>query len=590
MSTSFLKKYKVVQKIGEGSFSEVLKCQDRITGAYYAGKKLKKIYSSMNEMLESSEVIVMRKITRHPNILYLIESHYNHMTGRVILIFELMDMSLYDLIKSRKNRVMSEQKVKIYLYQLLRGLEHLHKHGIFHRDIKPENILVKGDLVKLGDLGSIRGIYSKPPYTEYISTRWYRSPECLLTNGFYGPKMDVWAIGCVFYELLSLKPLFPGSNEIDQIAKIHAILGTPHARVIAKFRRLNKSRNSEYFFPSKGNGSGFTVLLPHVTETGKELLKLMLVYDPENRSNVKRLLDHRYFNNLKESDPPRQASSFTLPPIESCQWRNPGNPVLLSYIASEKRRRYKPLSTRRPKVIEEITSKGSRTINSSPSRQNYTIKSSFSKLNDKVKEETTLYMIHSSKRTDNSWTRTEKSWRKSLYTTRTERSESPGSKASVCKLPLIKNNNNRININVSGETGDARVTRKQIPSTFTPQYNLRERNFYPNFRSKIIHNAKDQHDDSRFTYLPQIQRSIPDRQQAAPTISAPQHNVTLENNKRKTRLATITETRVTLPHTRSSNIKSPAKKIAKHETTKSLGKILTAKKAPPARRLRGKGV
>lgn len=152
-------------------------------------------------------------------------------------------------------------------------------------------------------------------------------------------------------------------------------------------------------------------------------------------------------------------------------------------------------------MLEEITSKGSRTINSSPSRQNYASKSSFSKLNNKVKEETTLYMIHSSKRTDNSWMRTEKSWRKSVYTTRTERSlESPRSKASVCKLPLIKNTNNRININVSGETGDvSRVTRKQIPCTFTPQYNLRERNFYPNFRSKIIHHAKDQHDDSRFT-------------------------------------------------------------------------------------------
>lgn len=57
--------------------------------------------------------------------------------------------------------------------------------------------------MKLADLGSIRGIYSRPPYTEYISTRWYRSPECLLTVGYYGPKMDVWAAGCVFYEMLT---------------------------------------------------------------------------------------------------------------------------------------------------------------------------------------------------------------------------------------------------------------------------------------------------------------------------------------------------------------------------------------------------
>ncbi|KAJ8667368.1 hypothetical protein QAD02_009030 [Eretmocerus hayati] len=149
-----------------------------------------------------------------------------------------MDMSLYDLIRNRKGRLLMEIRVKNYIHQLLKGLEHLHKNGIFHRDIKPENILLKGSVVKIGDLGSIRGVYSRPPYTEYISTRWYRSPECLLTGGYYGPKMDVWAAGCVFYELLTLDPLFPGENEVDQISKIHGILGTPHPRLVAKFRRM----------------------------------------------------------------------------------------------------------------------------------------------------------------------------------------------------------------------------------------------------------------------------------------------------------------------------------------------------------------
>lgn len=65
------------------------------------------------------------------------------------------------------------------------------------------------------------------PFTEYISTRWYRAPECLLTDGYYGFKMDLWSVGCVFFELATLRPLFPGANEVDQLAKIHGVLGVP---------------------------------------------------------------------------------------------------------------------------------------------------------------------------------------------------------------------------------------------------------------------------------------------------------------------------------------------------------------------------
>ena len=89
--------------------------------------------------------------------------------------------------------------------------------------------MITNDTLKVADLGSCRGIYSQPPYTEYISTRWYRPPECLLTDGFYSYKMDLWGIGCVMFEITSLFPLFPGNDETDQIQKIHNVqIGRAH--------------------------------------------------------------------------------------------------------------------------------------------------------------------------------------------------------------------------------------------------------------------------------------------------------------------------------------------------------------------------
>ena len=83
----------------------------------------------------------------------------------------------------------------------------------------PSNIFfpLQDQRVKLGDFGSCRSVISKQPYTEYISTRWYRAPECVLTDGYYNYKMDIWSIGCVMYEIMTLHPLFPGANEVDQV-------------------------------------------------------------------------------------------------------------------------------------------------------------------------------------------------------------------------------------------------------------------------------------------------------------------------------------------------------------------------------------
>ncbi|KAI8479135.1 hypothetical protein Bbelb_431360, partial [Branchiostoma belcheri] len=160
------------------------------------------------------------------------------------------------------------------------------------------------DLLKLADFGSCRSVYSKQPYTEYISTRWYRAPECLLTDGYYSYKMDLWSAGCVFFEIMSLHPLFPGSNEVDQIAKIHDIMGTPDQSVLNKLR--NKTRGMNFNFPPK-KGSGINKLLPHASPESIDLIYQMCTYDPDERITAKQALRHPYFKDMREAEK-RQAA------------------------------------------------------------------------------------------------------------------------------------------------------------------------------------------------------------------------------------------------------------------------------------------
>ncbi|XP_070631862.1 MAPK/MAK/MRK overlapping kinase isoform X3 [Bos indicus] len=228
--------YKAIGKIGEGTFSEVMKIQNLRDGNHYACKQMKQRFESIEQVNNLREIQALRRLNPHPNILTLHQVVFDRKSGSLALICELMDMNIYELIRGRRHPL-SEKKVRHYMYQLCKSLDHMHRNGIFHRDVKPENILVKRDVLKLGDFGSCRSVYSKQPYTEYISTRWYRAPECLLTDGFYGFKMDLWSAGCVLYEMASLQPLFPGANELDQISRIHDVMGTPAEKTLTKFKQ-----------------------------------------------------------------------------------------------------------------------------------------------------------------------------------------------------------------------------------------------------------------------------------------------------------------------------------------------------------------
>jgi len=290
--------YKLISRKGEGTFSEVLKAQSLKTGNYVAIKCMKTHFNSVEQVNQLREIQALRKLSAHPNIIKLIEILYDEPTGRLALVFELMDINMYELIKDRKT-YLPQNKVKHHMYQLFKAIEAMHRKGIFHRDIKPENILLTGDLVKLADLGSCKGTSAQHPYTEYISTRWYRSPECLMTDGYYDEKMDIWGAGCVMFEILTLVPLFPGKNELDMIHRIHNILGTPSQKVLDRLK--SHATHMEFNFPAKA-GTGIEKLLPHVSADCIDLLKQMLTYDSEKRITAEQVLQHEYFKEVLETD------------------------------------------------------------------------------------------------------------------------------------------------------------------------------------------------------------------------------------------------------------------------------------------------
>lgn len=295
--------YQKLEKVGEGTYGVVYKVRDKRTGKIAALKKIR--LENEKEGVPSTAVreISILKELEHENIVKLIEIVSGK--GRLNLIFEYLDLDLKRYMTCVKGNAngFTPLHVKSYLWQLVSAIDFCHKRRILHRDLKPQNLLIDpiGNL-KLADFGLSRSIgIPVRTYTHEIVTLWYRAPELLLGSKYYSTAVDIWSIGCIFAEMVTGKPLFPGDSEIDLLFKIFSLLGTPDEYVwpgvtslpdfnpvIPKFKRQSITE----MFSSSG-----------ICADGIDLFKRMLLYDPGHRISAKRALLHPYFDEIRLGSP-----------------------------------------------------------------------------------------------------------------------------------------------------------------------------------------------------------------------------------------------------------------------------------------------
>jgi len=293
-------RYTIMKRVGDGTYGEVILATNKQTGEKMAIKRMKRKYYSWDECMSLREVKSLRKL-RHPNIIKLKEvireNDYLH------LIFEFMEKNMYECMKDRP-KPFPEQTVRNYSYQVLQGVAFMHKQGYFHRDMKPENIMISGDCAKVCDFGLAREIRSRPPFTEYVSTRWYRAPEVLLQSTSYNYPVDIWAMGCIMGELYMLRPLFPGSSETDTINKICSVLGTPTKEMYSEGIKLAASMR--FKFPQYV-AMNLAQLMPTASKEAIDLMRDTMLWDPNKRPSASACLQYPYFQNTGGLEPPKQS-------------------------------------------------------------------------------------------------------------------------------------------------------------------------------------------------------------------------------------------------------------------------------------------
>lgn len=312
-----VEEFQCLNRIEEGTYGVVYRAKDKKTDEIVALKRLK-----MEKEKEGFPITSLREINtilkaQHPNIVTVREIVVGSNMDKIYIVMNYVEHDLKSLMETMKQPFLPGE-VKTLMIQLLRGVRHLHDNWILHRDLKTSNLLLshKG-ILKIGDFGLARE-YGSPlkPYTPVVVTLWYRSPDLLLGAKEYSTAVDMWSVGCIFGELLTQKPLFPGKSEIDQINKIFKDLGSPSEKIWPGYNELPAVKKMSFTeYPYNNLRKRFGALL---SDQGFDLMNKFLTYCPAKRITSDEALKHEYF---RETPLPIDPSMFPTWPAKSEQQR-----------------------------------------------------------------------------------------------------------------------------------------------------------------------------------------------------------------------------------------------------------------------------
>lgn len=312
--------------LGQGSYGCVLGSRIQTAPDHQEILAIKKyVFRDGNATIAEMKGILREfrflRLLQHENIITL-RTAFSSCTARekmddIYLVTDAMDTDLHQVIRTCKR--FDESHILFFFYQLIRGLKYIHSAGVVHRDVKPKNLLVtRGCDLRIGDFGMARLFgddYSKWTnlMTEYVCTRWYRSPELLCSWPKYDFKVDIWGCGCVLAEMYTKEPLFQGKNTLDQLSRITDILGAPNARALSKIPNA-KARKYLSEMPEVATQPLHIALGVDLGEEAADVIFDTLDWDPDRRKDCTALLEHVYFSALhdEEDEPTREPVSFKL--------------------------------------------------------------------------------------------------------------------------------------------------------------------------------------------------------------------------------------------------------------------------------------